>query len=378
MNYYYVAGYIDNYDDYIVSPAQNTKVDYILSCFKQMGKYLHVFSTALGKKPGLTWFRKIKTDNYDVSFISSFSYKTKIGRKLLKLYIRLQLLVFFSKRNKDDVVIIYHDIYLLYFLNKYKKKRKFKIIYEVEEIYSHAWNQTSKKIEYEVSSLRYADGYVFVTESLNKYINKDNKPYVVASGSYTSIPKINKKFDDGLFHCVYAGTFDTTKAGVTFAIAAAKYLNKDYKMHILGFGTNKQIEHVKQLIKQNNNDSKCIISYDGCLNGDDYNSLLQSCHIGLSTQDPNALFNKSSFSSKIMVYLANGLNVVSIYTDEIASFRGADAIDFYYNNQPQDIANAIIKSSKKLIDGRKIIDDLNASFIEDFKKLLSKFEINDY
>lgn len=138
----------------------------------------------------------------------------------------------------------------------------------------------------------------------------------------------------------------------------------------MGFGTENQIKSILQQIELINVNNDCIVTYEGCLSGNDYILFLQSCHIGLNTQNPNRVFNISSFPSKIPVYLANGLNVVSVYTDEISSFKGSNEIDFYYNDSPQDIANAIIKSSKNLKDGRNVIAKLNELFIDEFKSFL--------
>lgn len=368
--YYYISEYTNDYSTHTSSLAQNTKVEYIISCFNQLGLHLHIISTAINKKRGFHFSKNIKSNNYDIHYVSSLTFDNAFLKRLAKVYIKIQLFLFALCRRKNDVVIIYHDVQYLFLLNFFKEKRKFNIIYEVEEIYSHAWEQSIEKTNYEINSIKYADAYIFVTEGLNEFVNIDKKPYIVAAGSYTSIPKTREKNNDGLIHCVYAGTFDKTKGGAYSAIASSRYLNNKYMLHILGFGTEKQTINIKKQIAEANEKTNCVVVYEGCLSGKDYYSFLQSCHIGLSTQNPNKIFNKTSFPSKITVYLANGLNVVSIYTDEIASFKGANEIEFYQNDSPQELANAIINSSKKLKDGRTVIDNLNKHFVADLKCLL--------
>ncbi len=60
--------------------------------------------------------------------------------------------------------------------------------------------------------------------------------------------------------------------------------------------------------------TKCKITYDGAFYVKKYYEFLQKCHIGLSTQNPYEPFNNSSFPSKVLVYMANGLRVVSVYS----------------------------------------------------------------
>ena len=61
---------------------------------------------------------------------------------------------------------------------------------------------------------------------------------MVIYGTYNVEKQIANKFDDGKIHCVYAGTFDPRKGGMS-AVNAAKFLDEKYHIHILGFGTEK-------------------------------------------------------------------------------------------------------------------------------------------
>jgi hypothetical protein len=53
-------------------------------------------------------------------------------------------------------------------------------------------------------------------------------------------------------------------------------------MHIIGFGSKKDVEKVEERVKELSQKCECKISYDGLLSGEDYIRYIQSCHIGLS------------------------------------------------------------------------------------------------
>ena len=178
-------------------------------------------------------------------------------------------------------------------------------------------------------------------------------------------------FNDDLVHVVYAGTFDLRKGGGQAAVTAAEYLNDKYHLHILGFGSEEQILEIKDLIKIVSEKSQCKLSYDGLKIGNDYINFIKSCHIGLSTQNPNATFNETSFPSKILSYMSNGLRVVSIKIPVIENSRVGKYLTYYERQTPEEIANAIMSVNiNDDYSARKIIEELDSSFFVQLKKLL--------
>lgn len=75
----------------------------------------------------------------------------------------------------------------------------------------------------------------------------------------------------------------------------------------------------------------------------------------MSTQDPSAAFNSTSFPSKILVYLANGLKVVSIRIPAIEQSAVVDSLVFYDKQTPEKIAEAILSASKDNTCGNEIL-----------------------
>ena len=116
---------------------------------------------------------------------------------------------------------------------------------------------------------------------------------------------------------------------------------------------------------------ECGISYDGLLTGEDYIRFLQSCDIGLSTQNPEAAFNATSFPSKILSYMASGLQVDNIRIPAVEGSAVGNRVSYYDRQTPAEIARAILSASKTdLEDPRSTIEGLNRSFIKQMEELL--------
>ena len=184
-----------------------------------------------------------------------------------------------------------------------------------------------------------------------------------------------KLFSDGKIHCVYAGTLDPRKGGAIASAESALFLNENYHIHILGFGNEKEKAEMLNTIDSISKKSKAKITYDGLLSGEEYIKFIQSCDIGLSTQNPNAKFNDTSFPSKILSYMANGLRVVSVRIPVVEE-SGIGKCVYYYDEQtPENIAKAIksIDFSEEY-DSRKAIGVLDKAFICNLKTMLKGLE----
>jgi len=179
------------------------------------------------------------------------------------------------------------------------------------------------------------------------------------------------KFDDNRVHVVYAGTLDSRKGGAFVAAASAEFLDENYHVHIIGFGTREQTNHLESIVDRINKESEAIVSYDGLLMGEDYVRFLQKCHIGLSTQNPDGEYNNTSFPSKILSYLANGLRVVTIRIEAIERSVIGDKVYYYEEQDPREIASVISRIDlNQTYDSRQVINGLDAEFSDRLMKLL--------
>ena len=349
------------------SPAADSKIDYIIGALNRCGyavDHISLASSACNKF--IPAYKEIKENN-TLKYFASLGSKNFFIRKLNTLFIKVQFFLwclFQVKRNEQ--VIVYHSLgYDAIFVRLFKLKH-IRIIGEIEEIYQDVHKQRKALALNEYKFIKVCDKFIFPTSLLNEKLNEHKKPFVIVHGIYDIEPSLTAKFNDGKVHIVYGGTLDPKKGG-SAAAAAAEFLPENFHVHICGFGNPKQI---KSIIADISSHSKAQVTFEGELKGEDYKKFIQKCHVGLSTQDPNAAFNATSFPSKILVYLSNGLKVVSIRIPAIEQSAVADCLFFYNEQTSQKIAEAVIEAVKNDKDGRNVLKKLDQSFVLNLKNIL--------
>lgn len=274
------------------------------------------------------------------------------------------------KIKPGETVICYHSLEYSKLIYIFHHIKNFKLILEVEEVYQDVGPCGVRKAYWEKRIISDADGYILSVDELLNEIPK-NRPYIVINGTYNIEPLYNENFNDGKVHCVYAGTLDSTKGGAAAAVTAAEFLSDNYHIHILGFGTEEQKYNLLNKLNSIKKKTKCTITYDGLKSGEEYNRFLQKCQVGLCTQIPDAQYINTSFPSKILVYLANGLQVLSIRIPTIENSKIGSYISYYEHQTPEDIAKAIKKTViNQSVKGREILQKLDEQCLLDFKNLL--------
>lgn len=374
MKKIFYLGYYDLPDgNTSVVLAATNKMNYIIDVLAKNGYNIEIISASVNKQGiknvGAT--RRIN-DNINLTTFDSDFCKSKLIRvlerkkffKKLKSYLKENL-------NAGDTVIIYHSLGYFRLYKWLKHKLNVKIVLEIEEIYSDVGKTRFVTRKKEVKSFSYADAYIFPTALLVEAINVEKKPAVVIHGTYGVEKECEKSFVDGRIHVVYAGTFDPRKGGVQAAAAAAEFLNGNYHVHILGFGSESDKETLLKTIDDVSGKTECKITFDGLKSGEEYIKFIQSCDVGLSTQNPDAAFNATSFPSKILSYMANGLRVVSIRIPAIESSAIGDYMYYYDRQTPEEIAKAIMQVDlSDGYNGRKVIKELDENFTKELKELL--------
>lgn len=351
--------------------AATNKMDYIISALNHLGIHVEIVSASGTHNKTICHKKQIKLGencNLKLPFALGYGnvFRRVLGRMLIHLQILFELVVCTSP---DECVVVYHSLGYIKTIALAKKLRKFKLILEVEEIYGDVIGDDTV-VQKELKFFKLADAYIFPTAMLNNQINLTNKPHVIVHGTYGVAPKFEPLWQDDKIHCVYAGTFDPRKGGAA-AVAAAEFLSGNYHLHIIGFGSEKDKIELLNTITTISKKTDCKITFDGLLSGDEYLQFLQSCHIGLSLQNPAAKFNNTSFPSKVLSYMANGLRVVSIQIPALETSDVADLLYFYQEDSPQAIAKAIL--AVDLEDGyesRETIKELDDKFREEISKLL--------
>ncbi len=384
MHVHYICQYgeLEENRNLAYSPAGVAKMKYIIDTLKGMGCTVTVYSTCCTKNGlGCFYNRKIIEIDKQQTVILSFTFGTK-SKSRLKSYVmqrlerftnKCQLLFYLLfKVKQKDIVMVYHEMYYLPIMRFVKMFKRIALVYEVEELYTAVANRSDKELQTEVAELSIADAYIFSNDIMARKYGFDSKPYVVAYGAYRMEPVYSGNQKDGKIHAVYAGTFDPRKGGAA-AITAAEHLDSNYHVHIIGFGSDEDVCSLRNSIAEISKRTDCTITYDGLLQGERYIEFLQGCDIGLCTQIPDATYNNSSFPSKILSYMANGLRVVSIRIKAIEQSTVGDAIYYYEEQTPEAIANAI--KNVDFSDGynpMQILDSLDARFVEDLEKLLQR------
>ena len=359
--------------------AAVNKMSYIAGVIAVVAGKAEIISRATRKEsPQQDEIVKVN-EKQTVQYFASTPHGWKISRVLFRQIDRIRFIVWMLKNiKKNEKVLVYHSLGYMREIDLVHRIKKFELILEVEEIYSDvSGNKYIRKKE--VKFLQRADAYIFPTKLLSSEINPNGKPEVIIHGTYqVESDEKCKLFHENLqsdsvqtIHCVYAGTLDPRKGGAVAAATAAEFLPPNYHIHILGFGSEKDMQEMKELVAKISFNGRAKITYDGVLSGKDYIRFLQSCDIGLSTQDPNAAFNGTSFPSKILSYMANGLRVVSIRIPAIETSAVGDMVFYYDEQTPEEIAKAIMDIDfNDNYDSRAYIRQLSDQFEKDIKTLL--------
>lgn len=353
------------------SLAGSNKMSYICSAIKHTDNSVEVISTASTTNRKFCLGKNVEIDKKCIlklpfSIGEANLFVKALDRVIVKVQLLIQL-IFMTKRNEN--VIVYHSASYMKAILIAKLIKKFRLILEIEEIYGDVYGSVALATR-EMKFFRFADAYIFPTELLNKKVNTIGKPQIIIHGTYQVEVNRESMFNDNKIHCVYAGTFEPRK-GCSNAVAAAKYLDARYHIHIIGFGSDDEKKILLDKIEKTSKITECMITYDGLFNGEDYIKFIQSCHIGLSTQNPNSDFINTSFPSKVLSYLANGLRVVSIKLNALKTSKINDLIFYYEEDTPEAIAEAIKKVDfTKNYDSVTRIKDLDYQFIDEIDNML--------
>ncbi len=357
-----------------VSPAAETKMSYIISALeKATNECVTVVSPAKTRLHFL-----IKGCNAEISekttlkTFSSFCSSNKLLRAFGYAFTDLSFAVYLLKNVKrEDSLIVYHSLTYMRIIKMIKAIKKCDITLEVEEVYNDVLEKSEVKRKNELRFLEIGDKYIFPTEQLNELLNKGNKPYSVVHGTYLSEEEREQSFGDGKIHVLYAGTLDPRKGGAVAAAHSAKYLSQKYHVHILGFGEASEIIRMQETVNQIQETSEAIVTYDGQLQGEDCIRFIQKCHIGLSTQNPNASFNVTSFPSKILSYMANGLRVVSARIPVVETSAIGKYMYYYDTQTPEAIAQTILNVDlTSEYNSRMMLKRLDQDFCDKLKKMI--------
>lgn len=358
-------------EERVVSLAAVTKMDYIADVLNRIGRSVHFISMAGpvrgSDSKGGTF---ALSDSTSLTLWSARPKGGKFNGLINYIQLRRKTEEFLASLSPKDVVVCYHSLEFCELLPRAKRRAGFRLILEVEELYSDVTGRASD-LDRERKSFEAADAFIFPTRLLAEKVGASGRPYALCSGIYGIAQHLAEKRGDGLVHVVYAGTLDPRKGGAA-AAAAGAFLDANYAMHILGGGSDLQVDAIRGAVEEANGSSRgCNITYEGLKSGREFDEFVQSCHIGLSPQNPSAEFNTTSFPSKVFMYLSNGLKVVSV---DLPVFEGGirDALTLCPSNSPEDLAHAIRSAAAE--EGASphcLLERLDAGFRHDLAHLFA-------
>ena len=355
------------------------KMTYICESINRCGLAVEIISPAWTRQRS-GYYRGVSyalNEATSVRQFASFGARNALLRRLRSYFSLLQMFYYLLTHTRNgEKILVYHSAVLIPWLRLLLLFRNLHFIMEVEEIYGDVSDSRSLTRK-EMKFLSAVDAYLFSTELLAQKINTDQKPFLIIYGTYQVEPDRQARFADGRIHLVYAGIFDPRKGG-TMAVAAAEYLPDNYHVHIIGFGSEADTQNLLHKIGEVASRTACRVTYDGLLSGEDYVRFIQSCAIGLSTQSPDADFNASSFPSKVLSYLANGLRVVSIKIKALESSSVSDLLYYYDKNNPVELAAAIQQVDiRQPYDSRQRIKTLDEEFTQHLRLLFEQLQVLD-
>lgn len=370
---YYIAFYnpIQELGNRVANYAGEDKIDYICDAINDLGESVTILSNA---KSIVNRFLKksiyTKSENRQVVMFASLPSRGRLLHAIDVMYGYFQLAVYLLNHvKKDDVVLVYHSLGYRDIIRKIRNIKKFRYILEVEELYQYIERANSSFKEKENIVFKTPDAFIFSNSFLNDKINTNKKPAVVVNGIYKTEQRLEDKIIHHPIKIVYAGTLEPQK-GVDFLIRTAEFLDKDYEVRIIGFGGEKDMERVTNLIEEINSKSTCKVYFDGAFKGKQYFRYIQSCDIGVCIQDPNDSFNLYEFPSKIFSYLSNGLNVVANRIAQIEHSKVYNYLTIAESTEPEKIAAAIRMVNLNNSNSELMLQKLDSEFKQDLKKII--------
>lgn len=358
---YYISPYLPKTEKYKehYSPAAQSKVDYLRSILSKYNIITVCINCSLTVDNSLFLPKKIKDDKGICQVLLSKSSKKRfllpICGVIMLISVFLYVLFYISSK---DIVILYHSIYYDNIIAFFKKIKKFKIVYEVEEIYADVRDRGIGREREIIKCKSVADAYIFPTELLDEIINDNNdKKSVIIYGAYSPQNNIREKNSSNRIVVVYSGTLMKGK-GAREAIECARSLDDRFEIRIIGYGNSDEIKTIKEMIEKNT--SSCRVVFDGMKNGDDFVRYISNCDIGLCIQPNDNRFNATSFPSKILNYFNCGLNVVATRIEALSKSQLADYMFFAKDSSPEEVAKAIQQAADKRVNTYNLLQELDA------------------
>ena len=356
------------------SPASDTKKDYYFEVLNKCGYGVdHISRAACSKKGSRSGsYVARKGENTYRYFASWWMSENRYVQYINRLFVHVQwYLWLLLNLQKGEQIMVYHSLAYDKTLLRLKKWKNLRIIGDIEELYQDVHKQSAAVSQNEFNFIAGCDKFIFPNTLLNERLNDNGRPFAMAHGIYRLSVYEETSFPDNDIHLLYSGTFDPVKGGAMAAASCAEYLPSNYHLHVTGFGSKSLETELLKEIDRVNKLTEAKITYHGFLTESELLDLMHKCHIGLCTQDPHNKLNLTSFPSKILNYMANGMKVLVGRNAAIEESKVNDIVYYYDNQTPQAIAEAIVCiDAKRDNRGKMRLKELDAEFTKELKELI--------
>ena len=170
-------GHYDLYDSNVkrsYATSAVNKIRYMLKSFSKAYEEVCVFSFSKNVEETFRIYpSELKHEGrVEIYFPLSWGGKGKVQSFSMTIWLRIRLFLYLLKHaHKNEHVYVYHATAYGKSILWAKAIKKFKLILEVEEIYSDVQKTSGNLREYEFSYINKADAYIFSTNLLNEKIN---------------------------------------------------------------------------------------------------------------------------------------------------------------------------------------------------------------
>ena len=360
-------------------PSVVSKVDYIADSLIKAGFKVNIVSLSEGSLSSrfkLNHFGSVLVKRYKrVIFFVTFSRNNILMKILSRLLIYFQLLLYLLYKVKDgDRILVYHSLSNMWFFRLYNHFTSKPIYLEIEEVYNAVYqdvNKIDKEIEY--FNANKFSGFILVNDIIAEKCGIKKKS-IVCYGKYNiEATYRDSKIQNETINIVYAGLITSLYRDAYLAVDIARFLSSNYRIFILGFGSDSSIRDLNQYIDQSNIVNTCKVSYEGCLQGEAYLRFLSQCQIGLCTRTLKDELSDYTFPSKVMAYLSYGLIPVCTPISCVRQSRVSDLVCFSENASAKSIALSICNIDLSLASlYRERLSEMDMEFIASLKCLFSR------
>jgi hypothetical protein len=359
-------------------PAGFAKVEYIADSLTAAGVEVRMVSTAIALKG----YEPSRTEQLgsgrELVHLPSLRLPGRAGYAIAMACLWVQMVRYLLLEvHRGDVVLAYHSLTYLRPFAIARRLRPFHLVLEFNDLYSAVSERHRGRRAEEEAFIVAADRHLVMNRLAARRFSRET-PHLISYGSYTVPARRRPQADDGRVHAVYAGVIESGRRAAELSVRAAAHLDAGFVVHVLGFGAQDEVDALRALAQEvNQATGREAVIFHGQLRGEEFTDFLHGCHVGLSTHSYSAADHESAdftFPSKIPVYAAHELWVVTPDIGCVVDSPFAECASFYSEHEPPAIAAAIRASAEDLTRGQSpasVVTGLDEAFRRDIGALVA-------